>query len=46
VSPIAVFQWAALNRDALVDYWTGRIATGEFLRRLQRARQAQTGETA
>ena len=33
---IAVFQWTALNREALVDYWTGRIATGEFLRRLQR----------
>jgi hypothetical protein len=40
---IAVFQWAALNRDALVDYWTGRIATGEFLRRLQHLRQAQAG---
>ena len=33
---VAVFQWAALNRDALVDYWTGQIATGEFLRCLQR----------
>ena len=39
------------NRDrtsthALVDYWTGRIATGEFLRRLQHLRQPQAGGTA
>jgi hypothetical protein len=33
---IAVFQWAALNEAVLVDYWNGKISTGEFLRRLQK----------
>ena len=30
-----VFQWAALNERALVDYWEGRINSREFLDRLQ-----------
>jgi hypothetical protein len=31
-----VYQWAALNRAALVDYWNGRINTAELLARLER----------
>ena len=30
----AVFSWALLNRDALVEYWDGAIGTIEFARRL------------
>lgn len=33
---IAVFQWAALNEQALVDYWNGRIGTRDFLDRLRK----------
>jgi hypothetical protein len=31
----AVFAWVALNQDALVDYWNGRIGAIELARRLQ-----------
>ena len=31
-----VYQWAALNQRALVDYWEGRINTAELLARLKR----------
>jgi hypothetical protein len=31
----AVFQWIALNEQALVDYWEFRIDTDEFLQRLK-----------
>jgi hypothetical protein len=30
-----VYQWAALNRLALVEYWHGRIGTAELLARLE-----------
>ena len=36
----AVFEWASLNADALVDYWEGRIDTvqlGQALKRLPAA---------
>jgi hypothetical protein len=33
---ILVYQWAALNERALVDYWEGRLSTREFLARLQK----------
>jgi hypothetical protein len=32
----AVYQWAAQNEAALVDYWNGTITSGEFLQRLRR----------
>jgi hypothetical protein len=31
-----VYQWAALNEPALVDYWNGTINSAEFLQRLRR----------
>jgi hypothetical protein len=31
----AVFQWVALNKEALVDYWVFHIDTDEFLQRLK-----------
>jgi hypothetical protein len=31
---VRVYQWAALNEQALVDYWEGRINSAEFLARL------------
>jgi hypothetical protein len=31
---IKVYQWAALNEQALVDYWEGRINSREFLDQL------------
>jgi hypothetical protein len=31
----AVFQWIALNEEALVDYWEFRIDTDELLQRLK-----------
>jgi hypothetical protein len=33
---VRVYQWAALNEPALVDYWNGRINSAEFLQRLRR----------
>jgi len=30
-----VFEWANINRAALVDYWNGRINTAELLARLR-----------
>ena len=33
---VLAYQWAALNEAALVDYWEGRISTGEFQARLKR----------
>lgn len=33
---VLVYQWAALNEAALVDYWEERINSREFLDRLQR----------
>jgi hypothetical protein len=32
---VLVYQWAALNEPALVDYWQGRINSREFLDRLR-----------
>jgi hypothetical protein len=37
-----VYQWAALNRAALVDYWNGRINTAELLARIERLPAAGT----
>jgi len=36
----AVFQWIALNRDPLVDYWNGQIDTARLVQAL-RALSAQ-----
>jgi hypothetical protein len=33
---IRVYQWTALNEQALVDYWNGTIGSGEFQQRLRR----------
>jgi hypothetical protein len=33
---IVVYQWAALNEQALVDYWEGKIDSGQFLARLRK----------
>ena len=33
-----VYQWAAANEAALVDYWNGTIGSAEFLRRLRLVR--------
>lgn len=33
---VLVYQWAALNEAALVDYWEGRIGTTELIARLQK----------
>jgi hypothetical protein len=33
---VVVYQWAALNEHALVDYWKGRINSAEFLQRLRK----------
>ncbi len=31
----AIFQWIAMNKAALIDYWDFRIDTDEFLQRLR-----------
>lgn len=36
----AVFQWIALNTDALIAYWNGRIDTARLIRALQPLRAA------
>jgi hypothetical protein len=33
---VLVYQWAALNEPALVDYWEGRSNSAEFLERLRK----------
>jgi hypothetical protein len=33
---VRVYQWAAQNEAALVDYWNGTINSAEFLQRLRR----------
>jgi hypothetical protein len=37
----AVYQWAAQNEAALVDYWNGTISSAEFLLRLRRLPSAR-----
>jgi hypothetical protein len=39
----AVFQWVALNADALVEYWEGRIDTIQLGQALKRIPSAHLG---
>jgi hypothetical protein len=42
----AVFEWVALNADALVEYWKGRIDTIQLGQALKRIPSPQRGSAS